>query len=311
LQPPILFFLLGLAAVAVRSDLNIPQPIPRILSLLLLIAIGVKGGGQIAAGGLDAHALALIACALGFSVLTPLYSFFVLRRWLSVYDAAAVAAAYGSVSAVTFIIAVNYLQRAAEAYGGHMVAALALMEAPPIVVALLLARHYACDGPRSVRWGTQLHEALCNGSVFVLSGSFVIGLVVGDGGRALLKPLTGDLFPLLLSVFLLDMGLVAGRRVNEAIRNAPVAPLAAVGVPLLNAGLALALAHALGASKGDALLLTVLAASASYIAVPAAMHSALPEANPGLYVSMPLALTFPLNALVGIPVYAWIIERAW
>lgn len=311
MQPPILFFLLGMLAVVVRSDLEVPQPIPRILSLLLLIAIGLKGGEQIAAGGLDRAALLTIGCAVGFSLLTPLICFAALRRRLGAFDAAAVAATYGSVSAVTFITAVNYLQRNDVAYGGHMVAALALMETPPIIIALMLARAFGgkSGNSKANSWQHQLHEALCNGSVLALIGSFAIGIVSGSTGGSVLRPLTADLFPLLLSLFLLDMGLVAGRRIPEAIRSGWVVPATAILIPVLSAAAALLVAHAIGAQRGDTLLLVVLAASASYIAVPAALRGALPEANPGLYVSMSLAITFPFNVLLGIPLYDSLIRH--
>jgi len=326
LSPPILFFCLGLLAVLVKSDLSIPQPIPKLLSLYLLLSIGYKGGYELRHGELTSEVLITLSLAMVMAAVVPLVAFFVLRRKVSVPDAAAIAATYGSVSAVTFITAVAYLQREQIPFGGHMIAAMALMESPAIIVGVLLYRLYfvrpAPDGAAPVasalsnfHLGELLREAFLNGAVFLLMGSLVIGILsnlpAGDPGYTSLKPLIEGLFRGILALFLLDMGLVAGKQLR-ALRDAGAFLFAfAIFVPLTCAGISIALAWVLGISAGDAILLAVLSASASYIAVPAAVRLAIPEANPSLYVSMALALTFPFNIVIGIPLYTWMVTQAW
>ncbi len=309
LQPPVLLFLLGLLAACCRSDLDIPQPVPKVLSLVLLLAIGMKGGTQIAASALSWQVVLVLLVAVAFSALTPLYVYAGLRRRLGVPDAAAIAAAYGSVSAITFITAAGFLQTQQIPYGGHMVAAMALMESPAIIVAVMMARS-AGAGNRG-GWGALLHDAVLNGSVLLLLGSFAIGIVTGERGATTMRLLTVDLFPIVLSLFLLDMGIVAGGRIRDLLRAGPLPVLAALLLPPLNAALAIAASAGLGLGVGDAFLLTVLAASASYIAVPAAMRLAIPEAQPSIYVSMSLAITFPFNVIAGIPLYLAAIRWLW
>lgn len=310
LNPAVLFFLLGIFAVLVRSDLQLPPPIPKALALYLLLAIGFKGGVALRENN-GAAALAVLGAALLMSVLVPLYVFPLARLRLRVPDAAAVAATYGSVSAVTFATASAFLQRAGMSHGGYMVAALALMESPAIAVGVLLARLAQRDHGNGVDLMALVHESLFNGSVLLLVGSLLIGYIVGSEGGSALKPFTETLFPGLLSLFLLDMGLVVGRRLRE-LRQLGVFPIVgALALPLLNAALGLGAAYALRLSEGDALLFVVLCASASYIAVPAAMRQAMPQANPALYVTMALALTFPLNVILGIPLYLSAIRLLW
>lgn len=303
LTPPILFFAAGVAAVLLRSDLEIPQPLPRLFSLYLLVSIGFRGGVELRHGGLEADALLALGAALLLSVVVPFAAFRVLKRRVGVHDAAALAATYGSVSAVTFVTAVAFLEKIGVPYGGHMVAALALMESPAIVIGVLLVRlHAPAAGGRS---GVKalLHEAFLNGSVYLLLSSLVAGVLTGDRGRAALAPFTEELFVGVLTLFLLDMGLVAARRMGELRRAGVFLVAFAVLMPLAAATVAVALARLLGLGLGDALLLTVLAASASYIAVPAAIRVAIPEANPGLSLPLALGITFPLNITVGIPLY--------
>lgn len=307
LAPPILFFLLGLAAVWLRSDLELPAPLPKALSLFLLFAIGFKGGVALHAGGFGTEVLATLGAAMFAAALVPLWTFFALRRRLGPIDAAGVAATYGSVSAVTFITAAAYLGERGIPHSGHMVAAMALMESPAIILGVFLARRFAVtDGPRPrIDWGHLGRDAFLNGSVFLLLGSLLVGLVAGPRHTATMKPFIDTLFPGVLTLFLLDMGLVAGRRLGDLRHTGVFAATFAVLAPLVNSILGLGLAAMLGLSHGDALLLVVLCASASYIAVPAALRVALPEANPGLYVTLSLAVTFPFNILIGIPLYDW------
>jgi hypothetical protein len=321
LNPPLLFFLLGAGAALVRSDLEIPQPFPKILSLYLLFAIGFKGGVELSHSGLGGQTLAVLVSAVAMSLLVPCYVFFLMRGRLGAENAAAVAATYGSISAVTFMTAIAFLESKGVSYGGHMVAAMALMESPAIVAGVLLLRMTARGGgtttlpaggsSNGIAWNELLRDSFFNGSVFLLTGSLLIGAATGDRGWEAVRPLTDDLFTGVLCLFLLDLGIVATRRL-EAIRKAGLPAVAfALGAPPVHAVGAMLLARLLGLDRGDALLLTILAASASYIAVPAAMRLAVPRANPSIYVTMALALTFPFNIVVGIPLYYSIIQAWW
>ena len=313
-SPPLLFFFLGALAVLVRSDLDIPGQIARFMSLYLLFAIGFKGGVALAESEMDASVWLSLGAAVLLSAVVPLYTFVLLRRRLSVADAAATAATYGSVSAVTFITATSYLTQQGEHWNGYMVAAMALMESPAIIVGLLMYNRYRepqGDSPTSLSWPELLHESCLNSSVFLILGSMFIGWITGTAGMQQLAPVVSDMFLGILCLFLLDMGIVAARRLRDLAqgggnqRGAPLVymVLMATLMPAFNAALGLLTGTLLGLNVGDMVLLTVLAASASYIAVPAAMRLALPEANPSVYLPMSLAITFPFNLLVGIPLY--------
>lgn len=320
LDPAILFFLFGAFAGLVKSNLEIPAPISRFLSLYLLMALGLKGGFALAASGFTLEVVRGLGLAVTLAVLVPLLGYLVLRRWLSGLDAAAVAATYGSVSAVTFITAAQTLDNQGLHYGGHMAAAMALMESPAIVLAVVMAntlRQRAAGGVHmgsgaaaltppgasGLPLGKVLHESFTDGAQLLLLGAMVVGWVTGDTGQSAMQPFTGDLFKGMLAFFLLDMGLLAARNLPKVKGQSPW--LVAYGVvgPLVHAGLALGLAWAAGIAAGDAALLMVLAASASYIAVPAVLRHAIPEANPSLYFGLSLGVTFPLNILFGIPLY--------
>jgi hypothetical protein len=312
LNPPILFFFLGLLAVFVKSDLEIPAPIPKILSLYLLFAIGYKGGIGLAASGLGAQIVIVLLAAVAMASIVPLYAFFVLRRKLPVADAAAIAATYGSISAVTFITAAAFLEKLGIAYGGYLVAAMALMESPAIIVAVLLYRLRSIDkNGASFSWKELWRDAFFNGSVFLIMGSLIVGALSGEAGAKALKPFTSDIFAGVLCFFLLDMGIVAARRLGDLRRAGAFLTAFAILLPLVNAALAIPLAYVLGLSAGDAFMFTILCASASYIAVPAAMRLSIPEANPSLYVPMSLAITFPFNIIAGMPVYLAVINYFW
>lgn len=312
LNPPILFFFLGLLAVSVKSDLEIPAPIPKILSLYLLFAIGFKGGVGLAAGGFETQIVVILTAAVAMASVVPLYAFFVLQRKLPVADAAAIAATYGSISAVTFITAAAFLDKLGIAYGGYMVAAMALMESPAIIVAVLLYRLRSANETDAVfSWRELWRDAFFNGSVFLIMGSLVIGALSGEAGAKALKPFTNDIFAGVLCFFLLDMGIVAARRLGDLKRAGVFLTAFAILLPLVNAAAAIPLARVLGLSEGDAFMFTILCASASYIAVPAAMRLSIPEANPSLYVPMSLAITFPFNIIAGMPIYLAIINHFW
>lgn len=309
-SPPILFFLLGVLAWVLKSDLEVPQPLPKLFSLWLLLSIGFRGGAELRHAGLAAGAGTVLAAALVAAVVVPVLAFFVLRLRLDALNAAAVAATYGSVSAVTFLAADAFLQRLAlpepERAGGYMVAALALMESPAIVIGVLLARLFGKErkgGAARVHWRELLRESFLNGSVFLLVGALGVGLLTSDKGREAMRPFVEGLFPGVLCFFLLDMGLVAARRLGELRRMGAFLVGFALVTPLASAALALCVSRLLHFTTGDGFLFTVLCASASYIAVPAAMRQAVPEANPSLYVAMALGVTFPFNLTLGIPLY--------
>jgi uncharacterized protein len=327
LDPAILFFVFGILAGSVRSNLEIPPPISRFLSLYLLMALGLKGGFALAKSGLTAEVAISLGCALALATAIPLLGYVLLRKFLNGYDAAAIAATYGSVSAVTFITAVQYLDHHAIAYGGHMAAAMALMESPAIVMAVVLAnyvrKHSPTAGtplaapavaavsvaPPKGSLGHILHESLTDGAQLLLMGSMLIGILVGESGEAAMKPFSVDLFKGMLAFFLLDMGLLAARNMGQLKGKSPWLLAYAIVGPLVHASIAFALGAALDMSAGNVALLMVLAASASYIAVPAVIRHAIPEANPSLYFGMSLGLTFPFNILIGIPLYAQAAQR--
>ncbi|MCR9154461.1 MAG: sodium-dependent bicarbonate transport family permease [Bacteroidetes bacterium] len=307
-SPPILFFLGGLLAVAVRSDLEIPRDVAKFLSLFLLFSIGLKGGMELGHGGDFAVMIKPLIFAVLLAVLVPLYTFVILKRKLDVYNAGAVAATYGSVSAVTFVTAVSFLEGADIAYGGHMIAALAIMESPAIIVGVILIGRFSGAVQKGNRMRKVLHEAFTNGSVFIILLSLVIGLVIADDQYEAVAPFSENLFKGILTLFMLDMGLLAGKRISGLRTKGGFLVLFGILVPFFNAGVTMLLCPLFGISLGNAFLLTILAASASYIAVPAAMRMAVPKANPGIYVPLSLGITFPINIIVGIPVYYMILQ---
>jgi hypothetical protein len=330
LDPAILFFVFGVFAGLVKSNLEIPTPISRFLSLYLLMALGLKGGFALAQSGLTGQVATSLGLAVGLAVLIPALSYVVLSRFVSAFDAAAVAATYGSVSAVTFITAIGHLERTGVPFGGHMAAAMALMESPAILMAVLMAnalrRQRAAGlqvtaggagiwtGPAQPQGGgfslaKVLHESFTDGAQLLLLGSMVVGVITGEPGQRAMQPFTGDLFKGLLAFFLLDMGLTAARNLPGLRGRSPWLLGYGLLAPLVHAGLALTLCLLVDLPAGDTALLMVLAASASYIAVPAVARYAIPEANPSLYVGLSLGLTFPLNILLGIPLYTELAQR--
>lgn len=323
LNPPVLFFFLGMIAVFTKSDLEIPSPLPKLFSLYLLISIGFKGGHELAESGIDFNIAITLLASIIMACIVPIYTFFILRIKLDIYNAAAIAATYGSISAVTFITASSFLEKLDIAYGGHMVAALALMESPAIIVGIILVKIFVpkakltnADSDAETdqeqadfSWGEVLREAFLNASVFLLIGSLIIGILTGDEGWKKLEPFTQGIFYGALTFFLLDMGLVAAKKIRDLSKTGSFLIAFSVFIPIINALIGIVIAKVLGFTVGDALLFAVLCASASYIAVPAAMRMTVPEANPSLYVSMALALTFPFNIVVGIPLYLEIIKH--
>ncbi|MCY7397674.1 MAG: sodium-dependent bicarbonate transport family permease [Sphingomonas bacterium] len=303
-SPIILFFALGMFAGFSRSDLAIPEAFAKGMAIYLMAAIGLKGGVEVSRSGITDALLLAGAAGMALSFLLPLPAFAALRGFgrLGRIDAAAVAAHYGSVSLVTFITANEMLNGAGLPVAGFMVAVLALMETPAIVSGLLLARGGRRDAATSTRglW----HEVLLNASVVLLVGAFVIGLIAGEKGFAPIRPVFEGGYKGVLCLFLLDMGLIAARRLRETRAMTARLALLAIGLPLVNGLVGVVLGTALGLDPGTAAMLGVLASSASYIAVPAAMRLALPEADPGIYLAMSLGITFPFNVVVNIALIA-------
>lgn len=314
LDPAILFFVFGVLAGMLRSNLQIPAPISRFLSLYLLMALGLKGGFALAHSGLTLEVAGTLGIAVLLAIVVPLLGYPLLRRLLNGYDAAALAATYGSVSAVTFITTIQFLENQHIAYGGHMAAAMALMESPAIIMAVLLANRLRQqagqteDGHTPTPLGKILHESFTDGAQLLLLGAMLIGLLTGEAGKAAMAPFSVDLFKGMLAFFLLDMGLMTARNLGGLKGKSPWLLAYAILAPLAHAALALGLASLAGASAGNAALLMALAASASYIAVPAVLREAIPEANPSLYFGMSLGLTFPFNILLGIPLYVGVAQ---
>ncbi|MGM0519594.1 MAG: sodium-dependent bicarbonate transport family permease [Campylobacterota bacterium] len=317
LNPPILFFFLGMLAVFFKSQLSIPQPLPKFFSLYLLIAIGLHGGYELSKSGLDLYVFKALGLAIFMAILIPIISYFILKIKLDTYNAVAISATYGSISAVTFITGITYLQTIGIDYGGYMVAAMTLMESPAIVIGLVFAAIFAKseDNDDKESQGTNfkeiLREAFLNPSVFLLIGALIIGILTGKQGWDSMEPLFGALFKGFLAFFLLDMGLVAAKKIHELKKVGIFLIVFALAMPMFSASIATGLAFMFDLSKGDAFLLALLSASASYIAVPAAMRLSVPQANPGIYLPLSLAVTFPFNISLGIPLYYYFINIIW
>lgn len=315
MHPPVLFFFLGLFAVAVKSDLEIPPQIGKFLSIYLLFDIGIKGGEELFHSGFTSTvATVMIICVLA-SFLIPFIIYPILKRKLNIYNAGAIAGTYGSISAVTFATATAFLEVQNIKFGGYMVAGMAMMESPAIIAGLLLIRNKAKkDSPIDTdasSWKETLHEAVFNGSVLLLIGSLVIGLVSGTAGEEELRPFVSDIFKGMLSLYMLDMGLIAGRRMGELKKSGAFLTLFGLLYPPIAGSIGILVAWFIGLTPGDALLLTILFGSASYIAVPAAMRMSVPQANMSLVLPMALGITFTFNITLGIPLYYSIIQAIW
>ncbi|MCX7337594.1 MAG: sodium-dependent bicarbonate transport family permease [Pelagibacterales bacterium] len=304
LDPAILFFIFGVFAGAVRSNLEIPPAITKFLSLYLLMALGLKGGFALQKSGLTIDIAKTLSIAVMLAIIVPILGYFFLRKKLNNYDAAAIAATYGSVSAVTFITASQFLDLNQISYGGHMAAAMALMESPAIILAVILA-----NAAKSNKKGSSLnllHKSFTDGAQLLLIGAMIVGLFAGATGERIMAPFSIDLFKGMLAFFLLDMGLMVAKNFKEVL-NKPIYVLVyGIFAPPIHAFLALLICKIAGVGLGETILLMILSASASYIAVPAALKYALPQANPSLYFGMSLGLTFPINIIIGIPLYTFI-----
>lgn len=308
-NPALLFFFLGLLAVRLKSDLEIPSNSSKFISLYLLFSIGFKGGQELSHSDLDAEILWALLFGVFLALIVPFYSFFLLKSKLGVYNAGAIAAAYGSVSAVTFVTAVSFLEMHGIPFGGHMVAVMALMEAPSIVIGVLLISMFSKNqGEPQASCSSLLRHAVTNGSVILILGSLAIGFLASDAQAEGIEPFTTDIFKGFLAVFLLDMGITSGKKLNSFLEEGWFPLIFALVAPLVNGTVVAMVSSLLTDSEGNRLLFSILAASASYIAVPAAMKMAVPQANPGLYIPMALAITFPLNITLGMPLYLSLIH---
>ena len=307
-NPALLFFLLGIIAVKLKSDLEIPPNSSKFISLYLLFSIGFKGGQELAHSHFKLELVWSILFGIIIALVIPIYTYFLLRRKFNVYDSGAIAAAYGSVSAVTFVTAASFLEIQHMSFSGHMVAVMALMEAPAIIVGVILIRLFDTKKEINTSISSILRHSFTNGSVLLILGSLIIGLLASDEQAMGIKPFTNDLFKGFLAIFLLDMGIVSGKKINDFLKSGWFAVLFALIIPLVNGCLVAIISQFITNDIGNRFMLSILAASASYIAVPAAMKIAVPKANPGLFLPMALAITFPLNITLGMPIYLSIIQ---
>ncbi len=308
-NPTLLFFVMGIVAVVIKSDLEIPAQTIKFISLYLLFAIGFKGGQELNHSDLSGEIIATLGFGLAVAFLIPVSTFFLLKARVGVANAGAIAAAYGSVSAVTFVAAANFLDFSQIPFGGHMVAVMALMEAPAIIVGITLINRFRESRPQDGN-GLRgiLTHSITNGSVVMVLGSLFIGLIADSKQAEGIRPFTTDIFKGFLSIFLLEMGMVTARRIGGCVRYGLQTTLFALLFPLLHGAAVALLSTLVTADVGNRFMLAVLAASASYIAVPASMRLAVPDADPGLYIPMALGITFPVNITIGMPIYLAIIQ---
>jgi hypothetical protein len=306
-NPALLFFLLGIIAVRLKSDLEIPENSSKFISLYLLFSIGFKGGQELSHSHFTIDIIWSVAFGVLIAVLIPLYSFFILKKHFSIDNSGAIAAAYGSVSAVTFVTAITFLEMQNYTFSGHMVAVMALMEAPSIIVGVILIRLFSKKDVHSTKISSLIKHSFTNGSVLLITGSLIIGFLASDQQALGIKPFTTDMFKGFLAIFLLDMGIVSGRKLNDFFKSGWFSFLFAIIIPLINGIVVAYLSHFITDDIGNRFIFAVLASSASYIAVPAAMKIAVPKANPGIFLPMALAITFPFNITFGMPIYLSIV----
>jgi hypothetical protein len=311
LNPGVLFFILGFVAVMLNSNLSIPESVVKFVSLYLMLSIGFKGGVSLYDSPMFGDGIIIISIIMTMSALVPIYSYLIFRNQLGVADAAAIGATYGSNSTLTYITAAGFLTSVGAPYAGYMTVALVVMETPAIIFAIVLARLSLKEsGLKST--SQVVKEALTDGTLIVLVGSMVIGYILkalGTEDSPLATFIGGDMFTGMLVFFLLYMGTLVGNKFKE-IDSFPVALIVfAIAAPIFNAVAAILLSKLFGFGHGDAMLLTVLCASSSYIVAPAILKEALPEANPAKYLTMSMGITFPLNIIVGIPLYWWAITH--
>lgn len=305
-NPTLLFFLLGIIAVRLKSDLEIPASSAKFISLYLLFSIGFKGGQELQHSTFSYEILWCCLAGILISALIPIYTFFLVRTRFSVANAAAIAAAYGSVSAVTFVAAAGFLEAQGKVFSGHMVAVMALMEFPAIIAGVMLYRIYISNSSStSIR--KVVHHAFTNGSVLMITGSLVIGLLSDAKAAESIRPFTTDIFKGFLALFLLEMGLTVGNRLSSFMKHGWFAIVIGIMIPCINGCIVAIASQVVTTDPSNRFIFAVLAASASYIAVPAAMRLAAPQADEGLYIPMALGVTFPFNITLGMPLYQYCI----
>lgn len=309
-NPALLFFVLGIIAVYVKSDLEIPANSSKFISIYLLFAIGFKGGQELSKESFTLEIGWSMLFGVGISLIIPIYTFFILRKKLNLYDSGAIASAYGSVSAVTFITASSYLETQELNLKGHMVAVMALMEAPAIIIGLLLISIYNKDESETIKKREVIKHSFTNGSVLLIIGSLIIGYIANAKQAEGIKPFTTDLFKGFLAIFLLDMGITSGRKLKDFFSAGWFPFIFAMLIPLINGSIVAVASSIVTDEISVRFIFAILAASASYIAVPAAMKISVPKANPGLFLPMALAITFPVNITIGMPTYLLIVQNS-
>ncbi len=307
-NPALLFFALGILAVKVKSDLEIPVTTSKFISLYLLFAIGFKGGQELAHSSFSTEIFITILFAVLSSILIPIYIFFLIKKRLGIENAGAIAASYGSVSAVTFVTSLSFLENLGIQYDGHMVAIMALMEAPAIIIGVVLIQSFNQESIQNRNLSSLIKHSLTNSSVFLILGSLLIGYFANEKAAEGMKPFTNDLFKGFLVIFLLDMGINSARNLSAFFKKGWFIILIAFFIPLINGILVAYFAHYATSSIGNQFILAILAASASYIAVPAAMKISVPNANPSIFLPMALGITFPVNITIGMPIYYCIVS---
>jgi hypothetical protein len=305
LNPALLFFILGIVAVRLKSDLEIPKSSSRFISMYLLLSIGFNGGQELSHSTFNFDIVSTLSFGVLISLLIPIYVFFITKKKMGVDNAGAISASYGSVSAVTFVTAITFLEMCGIEFNGYMVASLALMEAPAIIMGVLLNKYYSKEKKR-VSVPKLLKHSLTNGSVLLILSSLIIGLLANEQQAMDIKPFTTDIFKGFLAIFLLDMGITSGKKLKSFFKNGWFTTASAIGFSLFNGCLIALLSGLFMEDIGNRFLITVLASSASYIAVPAAMKLSIPKANPGIYLPMALAISFPLNITLGFPIYYYL-----
>lgn len=308
-NPALLFFVLGIVAVYLKSDLEIPPNSSKFISLYLLFAIGFKGGQELSHESFTMEIALSMLFGVCISLIIPLYTFFILKKKLSIYDAGAIAASYGSVSAVTFVTAVSYLESQQLNLHGHMVAIMALMESPAIIIGLILISVFQKDEVIKIKKSNVFFHSFTNGSVLLILGSLVIGYIANAKQAEGIKPFTNDLFKGFLAIFLLDMGITSGKKLKAFFSFGWFPLIFAILIPLINGSIFAMLSSLVTDDITNRFVFAILAASASYIAVPAAMKISAPKANPGLFLPMALAVTFPINITIGMPLYFLIAQN--
>lgn len=309
-NPALLFFLLGIIATRLKSDLEIPPNSSKFISLYLLFSIGFKGGQELAHSNFNLEIIWSALFGVFIALVIPIYCFFILKRKFNIENSGAIAAAYGSVSAVTFVTAVAFLEIQKYSFSGHMVAIMALMEAPAIIVGVILMRlfHKKENAVVTTKLSAVIRHSFTNGSVMLILGCLIIGYLASDQQAMGIKPFTTDIFKGFLAIFLLDMGIVSGKKLDIFFKSGWFPVIFAVVIPLMNGCIVAFLSQIVTQDIGNRFIFAILAASASYIAVPAAMKIVAPRANPGLFLPMALAVTFPFNITFGMPIYLSIIQ---